>query len=228
MPVNKMINFNFNERQIDLKISKDLINYPEAITFMEKRVAQIIAGQENELIWFLEHPPLYTKGTSAKENDLLNPDLYPVYDSNRGGQFTYHGPGQRVIYVMLNLKNYAQDVRRFVQFLENWVILALHKMGIKSFIVPDRIGVWVNMKDNSQKKIAAIGIRLRKWVSYHGIAINIHPNLDHFNAIVPCGIKDYGVTSIASLGYTMSMQDIDTHMIDAFHDLRVNTVSLPT
>lgn len=218
-----MINFPLNASKVDIKVSKDLVDYHEAIAFMEKRVEQIILGQKNELIWFLEHPPLYTKGTSAKDSDLLNPDLFPIYETNRGGQFTYHGPGQRIIYVMLNLKNHAQDVRRFVQFLENWVLSGLQKIGIDAFVAPNRIGVWINTKEGKEAKIAAIGIRLRKWVSYHGIAININPNLDHFNAIVPCGIKDYGVTSLAFLGHALSMQDIDKIMIDAFYALRVNT-----
>jgi lipoyl(octanoyl) transferase len=223
MLLNKMTNLNLSDLKVDIKISKDLVDYHVAVAFMEKRVEQIISGHENELIWFLEHPSLYTKGTSAKEADLLNPDLFPVYEANRGGQFTYHGPGQRIIYVMLNLKNHAQDVRRFVQFLENWVIQSLQKISIDAFIVPNRIGVWVKTKEGKEAKIAAIGIRLRKWVSYHGIAININPNLEHFNAIVPCGIKDYGVTSLVSLGNNCSIQGIDKIMIDAFHDLRVNT-----
>ncbi|MDP1723686.1 MAG: lipoyl(octanoyl) transferase LipB [Alphaproteobacteria bacterium] len=223
MLLNKMINLNLNNPKVDIKISKDLVDYNVAVAFMEKRVEQIILGHENELIWFLEHPPLYTKGTSAKESDLLNPNLFPIYEANRGGQYTYHGPGQRIIYVMLNLKNHAQDVRRFVQFLENWVIQSFQKIGIDAFIVPNRIGVWVNTKEGTEAKIAAIGIRLRKWISYHGIAININPNLEHFNAIVPCGIKDYGVTSLVSLGHNFSMQAIDKMMIDTFYDLRVNT-----
>lgn len=218
-----MTNPFLNAQPVDIRISKDPVDYVEAIAFMEKKVTQILLGLENECIWFLEHPPLYTKGTSAKEKDLLNPNVFPVYEANRGGQFTYHGPGQRVIYVMLHLKNYAQDVRRFVQFLENWIIVALQKIGIQSFVVPNRIGVWVKTKEGKEEKIAAIGIRLRKWVSYHGISLNINPNLEHFKAIVPCGIKDYGVASIASLGHAFSMQDMDKIIIDLFHTLRINT-----
>jgi lipoyl(octanoyl) transferase len=193
----------------DWHISKEPVSYPEALAFMENRVDAIIAGEAHEYIWALEHPPLYTGGTSAKSSDLLNPS-FPVYDTGRGGEYTYHGPGQRVCYVMLDLKKRnAEDVRVYVQNLEQWIIATFAEFGVEAFVRDGRIGVWVYEKDGSESKIAALGIRVRKWVTYHGICINVHPNLAHYAGIVPCGIKDYGVTSLQKMGINANLADID-------------------
>jgi len=190
--------------------------YPDAVAFMEQRVAQIAAGRAAELIWLVEHPPLYTAGTSAKAADLLEPDRFPVYESARGGQFTYHGPGQRVMYIMLDLKRRRQDIRAFITAVEQWGINSLAAFGVKAERREDRVGIWVAKTANpglplpcAEAKIAAIGLRLRKWVSYHGMAVNISPNLSHYNGIVPCGIAEYGVTSLAQLGKNISFAEWD-------------------
>lgn len=205
---------------IPLLISKNLVSYPDALHFMESHVASMINGQTEELVWFLEHPPLLTKGSSGKEEDLLDKKSLPIFESNRGGQLTYHGPGQRIIYPMLRLQYYRKDVRSFVQFLENWIIEALSRIGVNAFTSKDRIGVWVKV-GHQEKKIAAIGIRLRKWVSYHGIALNINPNLDHFGKIIPCGLREYGVTSLAELGIPISLPEMDQYLIQSFPGRRL-------
>lgn len=161
----------------------------------------------------LEHPPLYTSGTSAKPGDLLNPGSFPVYEAGRGGEFTYHGPGQRVAYVMLDLNRRGKDVRAFVQSLEGWIIAALGEFNLSAGVREGRIGVWVETRDGRDAKIAAIGIRVRKWVSFHGISLNVAPNLNHFDGIVPCGIRDFGVTSLADLGLSVSMDEVDAALI---------------
>ena len=200
---------------IEWKISEDLVDYEHALTEMEKRVEKISRNEANECIWLLEHPPLYTAGTSAKTSDLLTPDRFPVFNAGRGGQYTYHGPGQRVAYVMLNLKNRKSDVRAFINCLEKWIIDTLYDFNIKGERREDRVGVWVSRPEvslNREDKIAAIGVRLRKWVSFHGISINIDPELEHFNGIVPCGIQQHGVTSIVDLGHLISMSEFDIQL----------------
>lgn len=197
--------------------SDALVIYEDALAFMEDRVAAISAGEAPEAIWLLEHPPLYTAGTSARVEDLTDPDRFPVYEARRGGQYTYHGPGQRVIYVMLDLNRRGQDVRCFVRDLEAWVINALDRFNVTGHIRDDRVGVWVEQPEKprlasgamAEDKVAAIGIRLRKWVSFHGISINVDPDLDHFSGIVPCGITEYGVTSLVDLGLPVTIEDLD-------------------
>ena len=178
------------------------VNFNDAVSFMEKRVVQIIAGEANQLIWIVEHPPLYTAGVSARDEDLLQKTNIPIYKTNRGGKHTYHGPGMKIIYVMLDLKKIfapeAPDIARFVEFLENWVIRFLAEFGVKGEIKKGRVGIWVE-NDGKEEKIAAIGIKIKQWVSYHGIAININPDLAAFDIIVPCGIKEFGVTSLEKL-----------------------------
>ena len=193
------------------KFSSTLIPYEEAIEIMESRVADIHSGIEKELIWFLEHPPLYTAGTSANKNDLLSPNRFPVYQTGRGGQYTYHGPGQRVVYVMLDLTKRGKDVRKYVCNLEQWVINSLDKVGVAGERRSGRVGVWVVRDDSGSKedKVAAIGVRVRKWVSFHGICINIKPNLSHYTGIVPCGINQHGVTSLYGLGLDVTMAQMD-------------------
>ncbi|WP_256218775.1 lipoyl(octanoyl) transferase LipB [Alloyangia pacifica] len=208
-------------------ITKDgLTGYDEAVAFMEKRAAAIAAGEADELIWLVEHPPLYTAGTSAKIEDLRDPDRFPVFGTKRGGQYTYHGPGQRVIYVMLDVGRRGRDVRRFVQQLESWVIAALAEFNITGHIREGRVGVWVERPDKplladgrvTEDKIAAIGIRLRKWVSFHGISINVEPELSHFDGIVPCGISEFGVTSLVDLGLPVTMDDLDVALRRSFDE----------
>ena len=201
----------------EIIVSPQLVDYREAVAFMETRVAQIIAGTAQECLWFLEHPPLYSAGTSAQTKDLLNPDRFPIYASQRGGGYTYHGPGQRVVYVMLDLRQRGRDVRHFVQQLENWIIKTLADFSIAAHISPTGIGVWVTRPDTGrEEKIAAIGLRLRHWVSFHGIAINVAPALDHFDGIVPCGISHHNVTSLAALGKPTSMPDLDKALLNNF------------
>ena len=190
------------------------VPYPEAVAFMEARVAAIQAGEARELVWLVEHPPLYTAGVSAKPDDLIAPDRFPVFASGRGGQYTYHGPGQRVAYVMLDLNRRQKDIRAFVQALEHWIIDTLWRFNVEGHIREGRVGVWVERPDRgysplTEDKIAAIGIKLRRWVSFHGISLNVEPDLSHFNGIVPCGITDYGVTSLLDLGLPVTMDEVD-------------------
>ena len=188
---------------VEWRISKEPVHFLDALEFMQKRVDEIIAGNAPGLIWILEHHPVYTAGISANEADLLGKTDIPIFKTNRGGKYTYHCPGMKIIYVMLDLKKFfapeQPDVSRFVEFLENWVIKILADFGIKGEIRKGRVGIWVGDENNSEKKIAALGIKLKKWVSYHGIAINVSPDLSGFNNIVPCGIKEFGVTSIAEI-----------------------------
>ena len=186
---------------------------------MDARVAAIIAGQAAELVWLLEHPPLYTAGTSARTQDLLAPARFPVHAAGRGGQYTYHGPGQRVAYVMLDVKRRGADVRAFVASLEGWLIETLAQFGVCGETRADRVGVWVRRPDRgaaAEDKIAAIGIRLRHWISLHGISLNVEPDLEHFSGIVPCGIAGYGVTSLADLGHIVRMEDVDMALAQTF------------
>ncbi|MBC9247255.1 lipoyl(octanoyl) transferase LipB [Paracoccus sp. 11-3] len=204
-------------------IADGLTGYDDAVAFMEARVAAIHAGNADELIWLVEHPPLYTAGTSAKDTDLLDA-RFPVHATGRGGQYTYHGPGQRVAYVMLDLNKRGRDVRAFVQKLENWVIAALAEFGVTGEIREGRVGVWVARPEKAplfdgsmrEDKIAAIGVKLRKWVSFHGIAVNVEPDLAHYGGIVPCGISAHGVTSLVDLGLPVTMSDLDVALQDSF------------
>lgn len=195
------------------------VDYPAAVAFMERRVLNIAGGTAPECVWLLEHPPLYTAGTSAKDTDLIAPDRFPVYKTGRGGQYTYHGPGQRVVYIMLNLHRRGPDIRAFVADLEKWLIASLARFNITARCHNGRIGVWVDApKDQpgGEEKIAAIGIRVRKWVSFHGISLNVSPDLDHFTGIVPCGLADFGVTSMEKLGHVVLMPEVDTILRQEF------------
>ncbi len=198
---------------VEWVVSDDLIGYEEAVAEMEVHVARISAGTGDERVWLIEHPPLYTAGTSANAGDLVAPDRFPVFKTGRGGQYTYHGPGQRVAYVMLDLKRRRQDIRAFVAALEAWLINTLWQYHIRGERREDRVGVWVRRPDrgaNVEDKIAAIGIRVRKWVTFHGISFNVDPELEHFSGIVPCGVQDHGVTSLVDLGIPVSMAENDT------------------
>ena len=208
---------------VEWLISDQAIPYPQAMEVMEARVADIAAGHAPELVWLLEHPSLYTSGTSGKTADLLEP-RFPVFDSGRGGQLTYHGPGQRVAYVMLDLKRRRPDVRAYVASLEEWIIRTFAAFNVRGERREDRVGVWVVRPDKGngfEDKIAAIGVRLRRWVSFHGISINVDPDLTHFSAIVPCGVTDprYGVTSLADLGLTATSADVDIALRQAFEEV---------
>jgi lipoyl(octanoyl) transferase len=199
------------------------VPYLEAVASMEARVAEIAAGKSPELVWLLEHPPLYTSGTSGRAKDLLDP-RFPIFDTGRGGQLTYHGPGQRVAYVMLDLKRRQPDVRAYVAGLEQWIIQTLAAFNVRGERREDRVGVWVARPDKGvgfEDKVAAIGVRLRRWVSFHGIAINVEPDLTHFDAIVPCGVADprYGVTSLVDLGHPVTAVDVDIALRQAFEEV---------
>ncbi len=191
------------------------VEYPSAVMAMEARVAAIAAGQAAECVWLLEHPPLYTAGTSAREQDLVDAGGLPVFTTGRGGQYTYHGPGQRIAYVMLDIGRRGHDVRLFVQGLENWLVTALAGFGVRGRMREGRVGVWVERGDHDDK-IAAIGIRLRKWISFHGISLNVNPELGHYRGIVPCGITEHGVTSLADLGVIADMAEVDAMLLAAF------------
>jgi lipoyl(octanoyl) transferase len=201
-------------------VSSGHVGYPEALAAMEARAEAIAEGRAGELVWLLEHPPLYTAGVSSRPDDLLEPDRFPVYEAGRGGQYTYHGPGQRVAYVMLDLRARERDVRRFVEALEGWIIGALDRFNVKGEIRPGRVGVWVERKAPGfparEDKIAAIGVRLRRWVSFHGISLNVEPDLSHFAGIVPCGIAAHGVTSLVDLGLPVTMDEVDAALKASF------------
>ncbi|MEH6677056.1 lipoyl(octanoyl) transferase LipB [Phenylobacterium sp.] len=207
-------------RPVGWAISSGLVDYEAAVAAMEARAAAIAEGRAGELIWLLEHPPLYTAGVSAKPDDLLEPDRFPVFQSGRGGQFTYHGPGQRVAYVMLDLTARRRDVRAFVAALEAWVIGALGRFNVEGAIRPGRVGVWVERRTPGfaaqEDKIAAIGVKLRRWVSFHGIALNVEPELGHFAGIVPCGVTEHGVTSLVDLGLPVTMDEADAGLRAGF------------
>jgi lipoyl(octanoyl) transferase len=208
---------------VEWRISEAPVPYPEAVAAMESRVAAIAAGEAPELVWLLEHPPLYTSGTSGNAGDLLEA-RFPLFTTGRGGQLTYHGPGQRVVYVMLDLKRRRPDVRAYVAGLEAWIIRTLAAFNVRGERREDRVGVWVQRPDKGlgfEDKIAAIGVRLRRWVSFHGIAVNVEPDLTHFDAIVPCGVVDprYGVTSLVDLGHPVSLTDVDIALRQAFTEV---------
>ncbi len=207
--------------------TEKFINYPDALEQMEQIVSGLISGNDLEHVWLLEHPELYTAGTSANLSDLIDPDLFPVYSSQRGGQYTYHGPGQRIAYTMLDLNKRGKDVRKYVHSLEEWIIQTLAEFDIKGERRKDRVGVWVVRDDKPasssgqflEDKIAAVGVRLRKWISFHGIAINVNPNLNHYKGIVPCGIQQHGVTSLADLGLKVTIEDLDKALIKTFDNV---------
>ncbi|SMX43205.1 lipoyl(octanoyl) transferase LipB [Actibacterium lipolyticum] len=209
---------------VDWLTSNGLTPYEDAVAQMEARAAAIAQGTANEAIWLVEHPPLYTAGTSANPSDLTDPDRFPVYETRRGGQYTYHGPGQRVAYVMLNVGERGRDVRKFVAQMEAWVIATLAEFNVTGERREGRVGVWVVRNDKPalidgsapEDKIAAIGVRLRKWVSFHGLSINVEPDLSHFGGIVPCGIREHGVTSLVDLGLPVTMDDVDVALKRTF------------
>ena len=206
----------FCETPVEWRASTGLTPYPEAVAFMEARAASIAAGDAPELVWLVEHPPLYSGGTSAKIDDLVDPYKFDVFSSGRGGQYTYHGPGQRVAYVMLDLRKRGRDVAAFVRGLEQWIIDTLSACDVTAERRCGRVGVWVDHGNGQEDKIAAIGIRLKKWVSFHGIAINVSPDLSHYGGIVPCGISEHGVTSLQSLGKSADMTVIDKALRETF------------
>ncbi len=221
-----------DSRPVRWRIADGLVAYEEAVEMMEREVAAIADGGD-ELVWLVEHPPLYTAGTSANAGDLVQPDRFPVFATGRGGEYTYHGPGQRVAYVMLDLKRRRQDVRAFVAALEEVVIRTLDMMNVRGERREDRVGVWVRRPEKplladgtmAEDKIAALGIRLRKWVTFHGLSLNVDPDLDHFSGIVPCGISAYGVTSLVDLGLPVMMADVDIRLRSAFETVFGETVN---
>lgn len=194
--------------EIEWRVSDGLVPYEEAFAFMERRAAAIRSGEERECVWLLEHPPLFTAGTSADPAELINPLGFPVFEAGRGGRYTYHGPGQRVGYLMLDLEKRGKDIRRFVHALEGWIIATLADTGVSAHRAPGRIGIWVG-EGPAEAKIAALGIRVKRWVTLHGFSINVAPDLAHFGGIIPCGISDFGVTSLAALGKHLPINEVD-------------------
>lgn len=205
---------------LEWRIAEGLTPYPEAVAAMEARVAAIHAGAEPECVWLVEHPPLFTAGTSARDEDLFNPLGFPTFRAGRGGQWTYHGPGQRVGYVMLDLRGRGPDVRAYVHGLEAWLIAALDRLGVRAETRADRIGLWVpDRRAGTEAKIGAIGVRVTRWVTWHGFALNVEPELAHFGGIVPCGVRGHGVTSLAALGITASMAEVDAALMATFGEV---------
>ena len=209
---------------VQWEISDGEVGYNTALEKMDNHVQKMISGEGGEKIWLLEHPPLYTAGTSANKKDLIEPNLFPVFETKRGGQYTYHGPGQRIVYVMLDLNNRGKDIKKFVNNLEAWIIHTLAEFNVIGQSRSGRVGIWVERPDKpknvdgfiEEEKIAAIGVRLKKWVTLHGLSINVDPDLDNFQGIVPCGIKDHGVTSLVDLGLPVSMADLDIALKKSF------------
>ena len=221
-----------SETPVEWRISDGLTDYPEALNAMESRVAEIAAGAP-ELVWLVEHPPLYTAGTSSRADDLLDGNRFPVYTAGRGGEYTYHGPDQRVCYAMLNLDLRGRDIRQYVRDLEEWIIVTLREFGVTGERRHGRVGIWVDRSVPGdptirEDKIAAIGVRIRRWVSFHGISINVAPQLDHYEGIVPCGISDFGVTSLQDLGISASMGDLDEVLKTSFETVFRRTTSIPS
>lgn len=222
-----------DDRPTGWAVSSKPVDYQAAVAAMEARAAEIADGSAGELVWLLEHPPLYTAGVSAKSADLLQPDRFPVFESGRGGQYTYHGPGQRVAYVMLDLTSRARDVRAFVAALEAWVIGALDRFNVEGAIREGRVGVWVERRTPGlpvrEEKIAAIGVKLRRWVSFHGISLNVEPDLSHFSGIVPCGQAEHGVTSLVDLGLPVTMDEADEALRASFREVfgEVESIEAP-
>jgi lipoyl(octanoyl) transferase len=218
-------------RPVHWAVSPGLVDYPVAVTAMEARAAAIAAGEAEELVWLLEHPPIYTAGVSARDGDLLQSDRFPVHRTGRGGQFTYHGPGQRVAYLMLDLRARKRDVHAFVSAMEDWIILSLDHFGVRGEIRPGRVGVWVERRQAGapprEDKIAAIGVKIRKWVSFHGISLNVEPDLAHFGGIVPCGISDHGVTSLVDLGHPVTLDEADEALRQSFKTVFGDVVEGP-
>ncbi len=212
---------------VEWRVSNGLTPYPDALAHMESHVNAMLAGKADEQVWLVEHPPMYTAGTSAKRADLIAPNTFDVFESRRGGEYTYHGPGQRVAYVMLDLNKRGRDVRAYVAKLEAWVIATLAQFNVQAGRREGRVGVWVDRPERpalpdgriAEDKIAAIGVRIRRWVTFHGISINIEPDLSHYNGIVPCGIADYGVTSLVDLGLPTTMDDLDLALKRSFAEI---------
>ncbi len=204
---------------IEWRVSQTPVEYAAAIEEMEERVAAIRAGAAGELVWLLEHPPLFTAGTSARDEELLEPGRLPVHRTGRGGRYTYHGPGQRIAYVMLDLRRRGQDVRCHVHQLEEWIIRTLARFEVVGERRDGRVGIWVVRPSGNEEKIAAIGVRVRRWVTYHGLALNVDPELEHYRGIVPCGIAEHGVTSLAELGIATTMEEVDTALGSAFAEV---------
>jgi lipoyl(octanoyl) transferase len=205
--------------EIEWRVSKTPVEYAAAVAEMEGRVAAIRAEAAAELVWLLEHPPLYTAGTSAREDELLEPRRLPVYRAGRGGRYTYHGPGQRIAYVMLDLRRRGQDVRCYVHQLEEWIIRTLACFTVRGERRDGRVGIWVVRPSGNEEKIAAIGVRVRRWITYHGVALNVDPELQHYRGIVPCGIAEHGVTSLAELGIAATMEEVDTALRCTFAEV---------
>ena len=201
--------------KLDWRVSAGLVAYDDAVREMEDRVARIRAGEAPELVWLLEHPPLYTAGTSSREEDLLDAARFPVHRTGRGGQYTYHGPGQRVAYVMLDLERRGRDVRKYVHALEDWLIRTLARFDVAGERREGRVGIWV-ARPSREDKIAAVGVRVRRWVTYHGVSLNVDPDLAHYDGIVPCGVSEHGITSLAALGVKASMKDVDAALRATF------------
>lgn len=204
---------------IEWQASAAPVAYEAAVAAMEARVAAIRAGTAPELVWLLEHPPLYTAGTSARDGDLVEPGLFPVYRSGRGGQYTYHGPGQRVGYVMLDLQRRGGDLRRYVHALEEWLIRTLRDFGLEGERRPGRVGIWIDEGAGRERKIAAIGVRVRRWVTFHGVALNVAPDLSHYRGIIPCGVRAHGVTSLSEQGIRVTMPEVDAALERAFAEV---------
>lgn len=208
---------------LEWRVEPGLTGYPEAVAAMEQRVAAIRDSGAPELIWLVEHPPLYTAGTSAQAEDLLQPDRFPVFRTGRGGEYTYHGPGQRVVYVLLDLKRRGPDLRRYVHDLEDWIIRSLARFSVTGERRDGRVGIWVERSEGAlghrEDKIAAIGVRVRRWVTYHGLAINVEPDLTHFDGIVPCGIAEHGITSLVDLGLPVGLADLDAALRSTFEEV---------
>ena len=211
-------------KEIEYSISNKAINYEDSVKIMENRVEHISSKIKSELLWFLEHPAIYTAGTSSNEKDLLKKNTFPVFKTSRGGEYTYHGPGQRIIYIMLNLRERSYDIRRFVNTLESWIVDSLSDLGVESRLIKGKVGVWIDKRGEPEEKIASIGLRVRKGITFHGISLNIDPNLDHFNGIISCGNKKNGVTSLKKLGIILPKEKIDGILLKNFEkNFLINT-----